>query len=183
MEHIFDIVVTLLGVATIGQYVWSTRAHFRSQKMASGAVAVSIAVIVTALLFLVLTWTRVQPVQAHLSGIAVMLASMVLFWWAIIASRKAQLRFAFDPENPHGLVTDGPYRYLRHPFYTSYVIFWVGWAIATASWEAAIPVVILVILYVKAALMEEEKFANSPLAVDYAAYRERTGFFWPRLTV
>ena len=28
---------------------------------------------------------------------------------------------------------------------------------------------------------EERKFSRTPMAADYANYREKTGFFWPRL--
>ena len=89
---------------------------------------------------------------------------LALFWWAIVTSRKARLRFAFAPDDPHSLLTDGPYGYVRHPFYTSYIIFWIGWGIATWSIWAVVPVAGIAILYVFAALDEEKKFSRTPLA-------------------
>jgi protein-S-isoprenylcysteine O-methyltransferase Ste14 len=108
------------------------------------------------------------------------LAGAALFWAAISASRKARLRFAFDPENPHSIVTGGPYRYLRHPFYTSYLLFWSGWAIAGWSAWTIVPVAIFAAIYVTAALAEEKKFSGTALAGDYEDYKMRAGFFWPR---
>ena len=97
--------------------------------------------------------------------------------------QRGALRLAFDAENPDTLVMEGPYKYLRHPFYTSYLIFWVGWAIAIWSPWTLLPLAVLVSIYVVAAKGEEQKFSNSPLAAQYEAYRKRAGMFWPRLGV
>ncbi|CAN7649312.1 methyltransferase family protein [Mesorhizobium caraganae] len=181
MEPVLDLLVSIFSIATIGQYVWSMRAHFQPQAMSPGAMAISAAVIATALFFLAILWIQSQPVSAKLTGLAVELASSALFWWAIATSRKARLRFIFAPDDPHSLLTDGPYGYVRHPFYTSYIIFWIGWGIATWSIWAVVPVAGIAILYVFAALDEEKKFSRTPLADSYKAYRGRAGLFWPRL--
>ncbi|MER9403316.1 isoprenylcysteine carboxylmethyltransferase family protein [Mesorhizobium caraganae] len=181
MEPVLDLLVSIFSIATIGQYVWSMRAHFQLQAMSPGAMTISAAVIATALFFLAILWIQSQPVSAKLTGLAVELASSALFWWAIVTSRKARLRFIFAPDDPHSLLTDGPYGYVRHPFYTSYIIFWIGWGIATWSIWAVVPVAGIAILYVFAALDEEKKFSRTPLADSYKAYRGRAGLFWPRL--
>ena len=181
MEPLLDLLVSICSIATIGQYVWSMRAHFQLQGMSPGAMVISAVVIATALFFLAILWIQSQPVPAKLAGLAVELASSVLFWWAIVTSRRARLHFAFAPDNPHSLLTDGPYRYIRHPFYSSYIIFWIGWGIATWSIWAVVPVAGITVLYVVAALGEEKKFSRTLLAGDYQAYRGRAGLFWPRL--
>src|SRR5690242_14840909 len=70
---------------------------------------------------------------AMLFGLALQLASTWLFWSAIAAPPAARLLLAFDPGPPEGLVRHGPYRIVRHPFYTSYVLFWLGWSLAAWS--------------------------------------------------
>ena len=149
--------------------------------MPPGALLISAVVMGTSLFFLSLVWMQAQSSQAQLVGVAVEIAGAVLFWSAISASRKARLRAAFDKVNPHSIVTGGPYRYLRHPFYTSYLIFWSGWAIAAWSAWTLVPVSIFAAIYVAAARAEEKKFSATPLAGDYEAYKSRTGFFWPRM--
>ncbi len=45
--------------------------------------------------------------------------SLGLFWWAILTAKG--LDFAFS-DNVGNIVTTGPFRFLRHPFYTSYML-------------------------------------------------------------
>lgn len=179
MQTFLDLLVTAVGIGTLAQYTWSMRAHFHSPRMPDGAKIISAVVIAAGLFFTVVLWTRVQPVAALLLGLALQLCSLALFWSAIRASRRARLRFAFDADNPDSLVTEGPYRYVRHPFYSSYILFWIGWGIASWSVWALVPVVGIIVIYVVAARDEEAKFARTELSAAYAAYRQRTGLFWP----
>lgn len=181
MEVLLDVLVTVVAAAVIGAYSWSVKAHFRSEAMPPGARVIATVVTISGLSMLALTWFVGQPAPAQALGASVMLASAALFAWAIHASRRADLRFIYDPEHPRSVIEEGPYRFVRHPFYVSYVLFWLGWAVATWSIVAAVPVVALTWLYVRAARLEESSFATSPLAGSYAGYQQRVGFFLPRL--
>ncbi|PTM96465.1 methyltransferase family protein [Mycoplana dimorpha] len=180
METALDLAITGISIAVVGFYAWSLRGHFSSASMPFTMRVVSAAVTLTTLLFLYLTWGRLQPAGAQLVGLGLEIAAALLFWWAISASRTARLRYAFDPDKPDSLVTVGPYRLVRHPFYTSYIIFWAGWAVATWTLWSILPVLAFVVIYVVAARGEEAKFAATPLAAEYAAYRRRTGFLVPK---
>jgi protein-S-isoprenylcysteine O-methyltransferase Ste14 len=149
--------------------------------MPRGAILISAVVIVTTITFLYLEWTIEQPPAAQVVGVALMIFGGWMFRATIAASRNGGLRFAFDEEGPRSLVTAGPYRVVRHPFYVSYIVFWAGWSIAAWSWVALLPFAILVVIYVVAARMEERLFAGTPMAAQYEDYRRQTGFFWPRL--
>jgi protein-S-isoprenylcysteine O-methyltransferase Ste14 len=179
MQNVLDLLVNLTGIATLGQYAWSMRNHFHSQQMPSGAKIISTVVTASGLFFLVLIWLTDQPIAALAAGFALQLASLALFWAAIRASRAARLRFAFDEENPDSLVVTGPYRYVRHPFYTSYILFWAGWGLATWSIWAIVPVAGIVVIYVIAARDEEAKFSRTAMGPRYEEYRRNTGLFWP----
>ncbi|WP_196260234.1 methyltransferase family protein [Pelagibacterium limicola] len=176
-----DYLVAAAGLLTVGAYIWSLRGHFVSKTMPKGTRVISALVAASTVLYLYLTFALDQPLWAQIAGFAFQLVAGALFAAAIRASRQAQLEYIFTPEKPRGLVETGPYRYMRHPFYSSYILFWSGWALATWSAFAVPSVVLFIVLYVVAARGEEEKFAQTPLAQTYAAYKARTGFLWPRL--
>jgi protein-S-isoprenylcysteine O-methyltransferase Ste14 len=181
MQLILDILLTALSIFVIGTHAIIGKSHFKSKEMPAGANLVAVAVLMTLAVYLLLLWTNEAPAIAQLVGLVLGVISLWLFHRTVAASRDGALHFAFDVEHPVSLVTSGPYRYVRHPFYTSYLIFWA--AIALGTWSIwAIPVLALIVaMYTIAARDEERKFANSPMAADYAAYRARTGMFWPKL--
>lgn len=181
MDILLDILITIVSAGVLGAYLWSLRAHFVTENMPSGARLISLIVTLSAFFLLFLTWFGAQPLAAQVSGLGLQLVSAALFFAAIRASRQARLKFVFDAKGPDTLVETGPYRYIRHPFYTSYVMFWAGWAVATWSLWSLVPVLVLTVLYVRAARGEEASFTGTGMAEAYAAYKARTGFFWPRL--
>ena len=75
----------------------------------------------------------------------------------------------------------GPYRLIRHPFYTSYLLAWTAGYFASGSAWSILTVVAMVVLYKRAADLEERKFEVSKLRNSYAQYRQEVGQFVPRL--
>lgn len=181
MQLLLDALVTVAAAVWMILALWSTRGHFQSDKVPRGSMLIMLVVPVTSVTYLYLVWTAEQPVLASLVGLALECAGIAMFIATIRASRQGGLRMVFDEGNPRGLVTEGPYRYVRHPFYVSYIIYFAGFAIATWSWISILPLAILLAIYVSAAWMEEGKFANTPMSAEYEAYRRRTGFFFPKI--
>jgi protein-S-isoprenylcysteine O-methyltransferase Ste14 len=176
-----DYLVTAAGIITVGIYIWSLRGHFVSRTMPQGTRVISVAVAITTVFYILLVFSAEQPLWTQVAGFVLQLAAGVLFFAAIAASREARLEYVFTSEKPRGLVESGPYRHIRHPFYTSYIVFWSGWALATWSLYSLVPLAIFVVAYVIAARNEEQKFAETPMAASYAAYKQRAGLFWPKL--
>ena len=109
------------------------------------------------------------------------LASLAVFWWSIATHAAKPPSHAFSSDPPTHLVIDGPYRAIRHPFYTSYLLTWVAGPVATQRLSLLIPLGIMIALYWHAAHLEERKFSACALAADYARYRSRSGMFLPKL--
>lgn len=114
-------------------------------------------------------------------ALALFVLSMSLFAWTVRATRKTPPTMAFDTDEPFFLLNHGPYRYVRHPFYVSYLLFWIGTALATPSLLSWAAPLVMLLVYWNAARREERKFANSNLAAAYQTYRARAGMFIPRL--
>lgn len=182
MQFFLTIALTGLSIFIVGTHAVVGKGHFRSKGMPAGANLVSASVILTLALFLLLLWLDETPVAALLVALALEAASLWLFLRTVAASRNRALHFAFDPDNPVSLVTSGPYRFVRHPFYTSYILFWGGFALGTWSLWAIPVLAVMVALYAVAASGEERKFLATEMATEYADYRARTGMFFPRLS-
>jgi protein-S-isoprenylcysteine O-methyltransferase Ste14 len=121
---------------------------------------------------------EMHPWQA-VAGAIFLALSQWLFRAALSAMRTAPLSLAFSNDVPAFLLQRGPYRRVRHPFYTAYALSWLAVVVLTWSGVALMVFLIISALYVTAALREERKFLRSTLAADYRAYQQRTGMFLP----
>jgi protein-S-isoprenylcysteine O-methyltransferase Ste14 len=182
MEMISDGIVAALGLAVVGLFVWAVKNHFASEGMTWLARGISLIVIIETVYLAWAQFAYTQPMPAKILGIVLMGSSVWLFFAAMAASRDANLRFAFAPEQPHTLVQEGPYKLVRHPFYVSYLLLWLGWTIAVATIWAWPLFLIVLALYWGAARMEENKFSQTAMAEAHAEYKRRVGFFWPKFS-
>ena len=178
---------TALAVAYFASMGWGVRAHFVSDgAMPAGMKATTAVTALAFTWFLAGRWetaagrASIAPWAVAIAS-AALAAALGLFWWAVAVTRAGRLTLAFSRNTPSVLVTAGPYAWIRHPFYASYILFWAAAALLSpfdAYW--AVPAA-LTILYVAVARMEEAKFAASPLAAEYAQYRNRTAMMVPTL--
>ena len=162
-------------------FTWGTARHFsrRAGKLA-GASAISVLSLAD---FAVFLWQVIHGAlgRAWLWSCSLFVCAVALWLWAVLTSRATPPTLAFTNDRPNFLLAHGPYRFVRHPFYVAYMMFWIGAAIATRSlWNWALAVMIGT-FYWLAACYEERKFASSGLAADYRAYTRRTGRFLPRI--
>jgi protein-S-isoprenylcysteine O-methyltransferase Ste14 len=141
--------------------------------------AVSLVGLVTFLVFAF----RGQLVFTGLS-LGLILIAQALFIWAILHSRGAKLTLAMDEQMQSGrIIRTGPWRYMRHPFYASYLIFWLACALAAQHVISLIVFVTLSGIYTYSARREERALSSGPLRKDYIEYRDSVGFFYPRLPI
>jgi len=79
----------------------------------------------------------------------------------------------------HQLVTDGPFRWIRHPTYSAVLALWLGAALATL--DAILLVLFLFPLVgLSAQARAEEELLRDKFGDAYEAYARRTGRFVPR---
>ena len=80
----------------------------------------------------------------------------------------------------HTLVTGGPYRWVRHPFYVAGALAVVANSLVTANWFLALTSVVMIALLMIRTKVEEQKLIER-FGDAYKTYMERTGRFIPRL--
>jgi protein-S-isoprenylcysteine O-methyltransferase Ste14 len=77
------------------------------------------------------------------------------------------------------LVTTGPYRRIRHPLYLGEIVHIFGIAILSGTPIGLYLFAAALVLQVLRAKVEERKFLRT--LPEYADYKRRTGFLWPKL--
>jgi protein-S-isoprenylcysteine O-methyltransferase Ste14 len=75
------------------------------------------------------------------------------------------------PKRSGKLVTNGPYRFVRHPIYSGVILAALGWAAFRGRWLALVPAAALVPFFDAKASREERWLLQ--LFPDYADYRAR----------
>ena len=114
-------------------------------------------------------------------GIVLYCVACVLFCWASVSVKGKAFTLAYCPGCPPAVVSSGPYRWVRHPFYLSYTLAWLAVVIATADVRLLVTVAIMLGFYVGAAYGEERRMLRGPTADQYRAYRRHVGLLLPRL--
>lgn len=173
--------VLAAGLGIFAAVAIAVRYHFKSAVTPVRFMALAAISAVNVFIFGRELWRREQPFELLVAALLLFVLSAVMFGWTLWASRTARLKLIYDADKPTLILRDGPYRYIRHPFYASYLPFWLGCALATMHWANILYFVLLVPLLTHAARAEEEGFMRSAVATDYAAYRREAGMFWPKL--
>ena len=127
-----------------------------------------------------MTWASVPlPGWVRWAGVAVLLAGSALLVWTF-RTLGANLTDTVVTREKHTLVVHGPYRWIRHPLYSSAALLVAAISLVAANWFfLAAGVALLSILIVRTRTEERnlvERFGGS-----YQRYMGRTGRFVPRL--
>ena len=171
--------VLIVGFGCFIPFMWATRSHF----LISGPLPPGMRMVI-ALSFVGAIWFTVRVVVSGIGpgapyAVALMAVALGLFGWTVKTTRERRLPIAFADDLPNFIYRIGPYRYLRHPFYMSYILCWIGTSLATRGiWSWVVPLVMAVV-YVAVARREERKFRVSRLSGAYDAYRKKTAMFIP----
>ena len=80
----------------------------------------------------------------------------------------------------HFLVTGGPYRFVRHPFYGAAALFTLAMSLMAANWFLLLMGMLLLSLLVLRTSKEEANLI-ARFGDDYRGYMARTGRFFPRI--
>ena len=80
----------------------------------------------------------------------------------------------------HVLVTNGPYRWVRHPMYTSFFLSAAGNLLMTANWLASVPSLVAVTWMYLGRYAAEEEMMREKFGEAYQLYMQKTGRLLPR---
>ena len=103
-------------------------------------------------------------------------AALVILWSHIELGRFWSDQLETLPG--HRVIQSGPYAYVRHPLYSSYLVLTIGFFLATANWLVG-ALMLIYFLTVAARAWKEEAMLITRLGPAYQAYREKTRRFFP----
>jgi protein-S-isoprenylcysteine O-methyltransferase Ste14 len=95
-------------------------------------------------------------------------------------AKAHRLTLVFSLDQPEKILTQGLFRYVRHPFYSLYLICYISSAIFFNNWFLWILISTMAGLYWFAAVFEENKFLSGALNREYKNYQRNVGMFFPK---
>jgi protein-S-isoprenylcysteine O-methyltransferase Ste14 len=101
-------------------------------------------------------------------------------WWARVHLGELWSADVTRKEG-HRIVETGPYRLVRHPIYTGFIVFYGGIALLCATGLSLIAITLLTIGFWLKASLEEQFLCEELGPTVYAEYRARTPMLIPRL--
>jgi protein-S-isoprenylcysteine O-methyltransferase Ste14 len=129
----------------------------------------------------VLRWAGLSlPDWVRWIGVGLTVVSVALLWWVQWAL-DVQFDTTLHIRTGHKLISRGPYRWVRHPMYTSLFSMGVGWLLLTANWFIGGLLMGGIIFIMITRVNAEEALLINTFGESYITYIARTGRFLPRL--
>jgi protein-S-isoprenylcysteine O-methyltransferase Ste14 len=115
-------------------------------------------------------WSDSVPPALQIVGLAVFALAIALFIWAMRINRFFSSVIRLQEDRGHALVTDGPYRWVRHPGYIAGLLICLASGIALGSWLSLLLAMVCVPLLLRRTVAED-RFLKTNLK-GYSAYAD-----------
>ena len=127
-----------------------------------------------------MAWSAMPlPSWLRWSGAGFSVLSVALLTWTL-PTLGTNLTDTVVTREHHTLVTRGPYRWIRHPFYAAMALVILGSALIAANWFMLVSGVVVFALLAVRSRVEEEHLA-ARFGDAYREYKHRTGRFLPKI--
>ena len=159
---------------------WKRRSHSGAQRRDANTLRLLLVTIYACIglgvwLSFLRPWPIPQPPRhaLFLCGMTLMAGGMLLRWWSIrVLAQFFTVDVSIRPD--HRIVSDGPYRVLRHPSYTGALATFYGFAMCLGDIAAALVVIVPVTLVFLWRIRVEEAVLAQAFPQDYPAYTRAT---------
>lgn len=105
-------------------------------------------------------------------GLGISFLGFILMNWSVKALDK-QFSFEVTIQQDHQLITQGPYKYIRHPRYLGIVLYFSGVSLTFRSWLCLILVLATLGVLIWR-IIDEEKLMLAEFKKDWETYKLRT---------
>jgi protein-S-isoprenylcysteine O-methyltransferase Ste14 len=115
-------------------------------------------------------WSE-MPAAVQAIGAGAIIASFVPIWWCAASNRFLSSNARIQTDRGHRVVQHGPYRFVRHPMYTSLIVLTIGMALMLGSWLALAPAMLIGALFLVRTALEDRMLRNG--LEGYREYADR----------
>jgi protein-S-isoprenylcysteine O-methyltransferase Ste14 len=115
-------------------------------------------------------WTDALPLAAQLAALVLCIVGYTLVVWATASNAFFSQIVRLQPDRNQGVVTGGPYHFVRHPAYAGAIVFELAAPVLLASWWAMIPGALGAFLLILRTGLEDRT-----LQAELAGYAEYAG--------
>ena len=128
-----------------------------------------------------MSWSSLPlPIWLRWLAVAVGLGMLPALFWVVSTLGRNISETVLTKEH-HRLVTEGPYRWARHPLYAVATIIFVALGIVAANGFIVFVALLIIIGMVVIVIPKEEAQLLSKFGDEYRAYMKRSGRLLPRL--
>ena len=168
----------ILGISELG-FALFKRSGKATESKDGGSFAMLWAVIGISI-FLAIHGTQAWPQfgypfssAAYFTGALLFILGIALRWWSIVhLGRFFTVNVAIAKD--HRVVSDGPYRLVRHPSYTGALMAFLGLGILVHNWLAMLVLVGPITVMFLWRITIEERALSAALSTAYTDYMART---------
>jgi len=120
------------------------------------------------------------PQWSRLTGACLGILTLLWFVW-IHQTLGNNLSVRIRIKDSQHLVTNGPYRWVRHPMYTTFYLLHVAAFLLTANWFIGVTWMAGLTAIILLRVSREEAMLLAKFGNAYSTYAENTGRFLPRI--
>ena len=119
-------------------------------------------------------WSDSVPLAGQVVGLVVMAAAWRSWCGPWLVNRFFSSVIRIQTDRGHHLITNGPYRYVRHPGYAAAPYLLIGGGLALGSWLAALLGLLMALLLMRRTFLEDRILREQ--LDGYAAYAEKVRY-------
>jgi protein-S-isoprenylcysteine O-methyltransferase Ste14 len=112
------------------------------------------------------------------TGITTYCAAPDLMDWSVLRL-PSPIRWTGFLLGAAALVVHGPYRRIRHPMYTAFVLLWLGYLLLSANWFIGLSGIAAFLLTMVVRNPHEERMMIDRFGLEYVNYMKTTGRYVP----
>lgn len=192
LDNIFQIIYLIglvVGSIIRARYVRKYRpdrtAIFRKEGLVVGLLASLWGIAILLPLFYMFTrwldFTNYElPAWTGWVGAATFASALWLLWRSHVDLGR-NWSVTIETKERHTLVTNGVFRYIRHPMYAAHLLWGIAQALLIPNWIAGLASLIIFIPVYLLRFPREERMMLEQFGEDYRSYMNRTGRVIPRL--